>query len=436
MHVYFSGIGGTGIGPLAMIASQAGYTVSGSDKQDSQYIQYLREHGINDIHIGQTTDNIQQTHRTNPIDWFVYSSAIEKENNQHPELLFVKDNSIKHSKRDEFINQIINNANLKLLAVAGTHGKTTTTAMLTYLIKNINEPISYSIGAKISFGDMGHFDPTSNFFALEADEFDRNFLSFNPFAAIISGISYDHHEIYPTQEDYNQAFVQFLSQSQNKFIWQADFDRLNVEADESFVILDNNNHELQHITLPGLVNKQNALLVATAVSRIFNKPLSELIDIINDFPGVSRRMEKLSHNLYTDYAHTTDKIVGALGIAKEIANANHQKLVIIYEPLTNRRMHHTIDEHHQIFDQVDKLYWVPSYLAREDPNQQILTPSELIQHLSEQAKPKAEPAELNQQLADKIQSHTASNDLVVALSGGGGHSLDEWLRQQFTKPKS
>ena len=91
MHIYFSGIGGAGIGPLALIASESGYTVSGSDKQDSQYIDYLREHGITNIHIGQTKEIIQKVHEETPIDWFVYTSALPLENPNAPELLFCKE---------------------------------------------------------------------------------------------------------------------------------------------------------------------------------------------------------------------------------------------------------------------------------------------------------------------------------------------------------
>ena len=87
MHIYFSGIGGTAIGPLALIAKQAGYEVSGSDKQDSQYIEYLRKHGIADIHIGQSQMQITAVHEAKPIDWFVYTSALPLENPDAPELL-------------------------------------------------------------------------------------------------------------------------------------------------------------------------------------------------------------------------------------------------------------------------------------------------------------------------------------------------------------
>src|SRR6266576_187566 len=126
MHIYFSGIGGAAIGPLALIAKEAGYDVSGSDAKDSQYIDYLKQHGITDINIGQTDGQINNTNIEKPIDWFVYTSAL---GNTHPELEFARRKGIKTSKRDELISEIIRQKNLKLVAIAGTQGKTTTTAM-------------------------------------------------------------------------------------------------------------------------------------------------------------------------------------------------------------------------------------------------------------------------------------------------------------------
>ncbi|MBA2279531.1 hypothetical protein H0V99_03795 [Candidatus Saccharibacteria bacterium] len=431
MHIFFSGIGGTGIGPLALIAKQAGLTVSGSDKQDSQYIQYLKKHGIEDIYIGQSREAIENYHNVKPIDWYVYSSAIQKENPDHPELLFVTEKNIKNSKRDTLLNYIIEDKQLKLIAVAGTHGKTTTTAMMIWLMKSLGLPLSYSVGAKIDFGDMGHYDTRSEYFVLECDEFDRNFLSFKPYMALISGIGYDHHEIYPTIQAYREAFREFLGKSAWRFLWQSDMDQLTLDLDSSYIPLDDKSPELQKLHLYGSVNRRNAWLVIQAANNITKEPVERLIGIMNRFPGVSRRMEPIKKRLFTDYAHTPDKIKGAVEIGLEIAREQGRDLVVVYEPLTNRRMHHTREEHRDIFNGVSKLYWVPSYLAREDPALPVLTPTELITNLSPELQAIAEPAELNSQLKKAIKHHRRHN-IVVCLSGGGGGSLDEWLRKEFS----
>lgn len=428
MHVFFSGIGGTAIGPLALIAQQAGFEVSGSDEKDSQYIDYLKKRGISAVHIGQTTAKILEVHQRKPIDWFVHSSAVPSDS---PELAFARQNEIKISKRDEFLNKVLTEKNLKLIAVAGTHGKTTTTAMAVWLFKELGVPISYSVGAKISFGDMGAYDEKSEYFVYECDEFDRNFLAFHPHMALISGLSWDHHEIFPTQENYNQAFRQFLDQSEWKILWQNDSDLLGLSPGDHSSILNEQDPRIGQIKLTGEYNRRDAWLVAQGVYELTKEPLTKLLDLLSNFPGLSRRFEKIIDGLYTDYAHTPEKIIGAMSVAKETASPAGQKIVVVYEPLTNRRMHYTRDLHKDIFDGASAIYWVPSYLAREDPDQPVLSPEELIKSLNPDLQQKAHPMKLDEHLKETIQKHLDSGDLVLALSGGGGNSLDEWLRKTF-----
>lgn len=425
MHIFFSGIGGTGIGPLALIAKQAGYQVSGSDKQHSAYIDYLEKQGVKNVHVGQTLEAIELVHRQKPIDWFVYSSALPKENPNHPELVFCRENNIKTSKRDELLNEILSQKHLKLLAVAGTHGKTTTTAMLIWLLQQAGVPVSYSVGAKTNFSEMGQYQSASEYFVYECDEYDHNFLAFHPYLSIITGIAYDHADVYPTLEGYQQAFRDFINQSGWKIIWQSDADKLSLNPDDSFLILDDGTSELSQFSLSGIVNRQNAWQVVQAVHKLTNKPVNELVADMNRFPGVSRRFEQIKPNIYSDYAHTPEKIRGAIGTALE-TNPN---VIVVYEGLHNRRQHFIKDRFKDLFDGVKKLYWVPSYLAREDPNLPLLSPQELIEFLGNQEI--AEPAELNDALKQTIQRHADAGDLVLCLSAGGGDSLDEWLRKNF-----
>ncbi|HSW37797.1 MAG TPA: Mur ligase domain-containing protein [Candidatus Saccharimonadales bacterium] len=431
MHIYFSGIGGTAIGPLALIAKQAGFEVSGSDKQTSQYIEYLKKHGITNIHIGQDRQAIAVVHQKRPIDWFVYTSALPLENPDAPELAYCAEQGIKTSKRDEFLNHIFQTKGLKLLAIAGTHGKTTTTAMVIWLFKQLGMPFSYSVGAKIPFGDMGQFEPQSEYFVYEADEFDRNFLAYEPHISLITGVSWDHHEIFPTREDYQAAFREFIGQSQQVFLWQEDADYLAVEPGPVITSLDSSEIlDAKHkIKLVGLYNRLDAWLAVQAVHYVTKKPVEELLKHINRFPGLQRRMEQIIPGLYSDYAHTPEKIRGAMSVATEMAADAGRKVIVVYEPLTNRRQHYMLDDYKDCFAGAAKVYWLPSYLAREDPNQRIIPPEELISHLADPSI--AEPAERNDKLKQTIQKHLAAGDMVVGMAGGGGDSLDEWLRKEF-----
>lgn len=429
MHIYFSGIGGTAISSLALIAHEAGYEVSGSDARPSLYLDYLREHGVADTHMGVDADFIASVHAKKPIDWFVYGSAQPMDFPDHPEFEFCRRQGIKMSKRDEFLSRLIKDKGLKLIAIAGTHGKTTTTAMATWIFKNFGVPVSYSGGAKLSFGNLAEYNPQAEYFVYEADEYDRNFLSFYPEIALISGIDWDHPDIYPTREGYLAAFREFIDQSVKTFIWNDDAQELGLEASDSITPVDERDPEIERqIKLAGRVNRLDAWLVASGLGSALGKSQEEMIDSLNKFPGVSRRFEKLQDNLFTDSAHTPPKIRGALQMAHELAGDN---VVVVYEGLHNTRQHFIKDELKDLFNDVKELYVVPSYLARENPDLELLTPGKILDLLSDSVKEKAHPAQLDERLEQSIQSHMANGDLVLCLSAGGAGSLDEWLRRNL-----
>lgn len=414
--------------PLAEFAHQAGFKVSGSDLKPSHHIDYLKSIGITDISIGQSASDISRVHADNPIDWLVASSAVGFGGSMHPEIEFARNNGIRVSKRDELIQDLLEKLNLKMLAVAGTHGKTTTTSMLVYLSKKLNQPISYMLAAETDFAHQAEYISDSELLIYEADEFDRNFLSFSPQISVISGIAWDHHEIYPTETDYFAAFHDFISQSQTTFIWDDDWSRLAAHQAglDGVNIVNSDSPELDSIALFGKYNRRDALIASKAFSRASGRKLEECLTAINGFPGLSRRMERLAENVYTDYAHTPEKITAALSVAREMTD---KKIVVIYEPLTNRRQKYIKESYKDCFNGVSHIYWVPSYLARENPAEPILSPEELISYLGNPAI--AEPARMDERLLTRIKQHAAKGDMVIAFSGGGAQSLDEWLRRNF-----
>ena len=272
---------------------------------------------------------------------------------------------------------------------------------------------------------MGQLTKASEYFIYEADEYDRKFLSFEPYLSLISGVSWDHHEIYPTREEYISAFNDFINQSRKTIIWQSDAEYLNADGD-NLIVQDDDTLEINDIKLKGLYNRRDAWLAVAAVHELIDVPITELISHINQFKGLSRRMEEIYPGLYTDYAHTPEKIKGAISAASEMAEENGQKLVVIYEPLTNRRQIHMIDDYKDCFNGAIKVYWLPSYLAREDPKDPILSPEQLISHLT--SPEIVEPAQRDEGLLNVIRQQLGRGNMVVAMAGGGGGSLDEWLR--------
>ena len=285
-------------------------------------------------------------------------------------------------------------------------------------------PVSYSVGAKISFGDMGEYTPDSEYFVYECDEYDRNFLEFTPYLGIITGIDWDHPDIYPTRDDYNKAFNDFISQSDATVMWDTDFDRLSLQPSNKILALDT--ADISGVNLAGEVNRQDAWLIIQAVHELTQTDISVLVEHMNKFNGVSRRFEAIVPRLYTDYAHTPKKIEGALQLAHEVAGDN---VVVVYEGLHNTRQHFIKDDLAHLFDSVKKLYVVPSYLAREDESLALLSPQDIIDLTSKPDKGVA--SQCNDDLKQSIKQHIDAGDLVLCLTAGGGNSLDEWLRKEF-----
>lgn len=414
MNIYFSGIGGVGIGPLAEIAYDAGYQVFGSDIEETLMVRELSAKGIK-INIGQDGEYLKACHNDSPIDRFVYTSALPAD---HPELVMARNLGIHTSKRDELLADIIRAKNLKLIAIAGTHGKTTTTGMTIWAFNQLNIPVSYSVGTTLTFGPSGKFDPASEYFVYECDEFDRNFLNFSPFVAIITSVDYDHPDTYPTRDNYLAAFHDFASQSRNVITW----DNQNPQIYDGLnnVILFRSDETNQNIHLAGEHNRRNATLVEKMFESI---GVSQNIDdILSSFPGTNRRFEKLAENLYTDYGHHPVEIAATLQMARELSD----HVTLVYQPHQNIRQHEVRNEYGEQFNLAEEIYWLPTYLAREDPNLEVLTPEQLTEKIPN--KSSVHFAEMNQELWNNIQNARNRGNLVLIMGAG---RVDGWVRNQL-----
>lgn len=416
MNIYFSGIGGVGLGPLAEIAFDAGYGVCGSDAAESLITRQLRERGI-PLVTGQDGSYLRACHEEKPLDLLVYTSSLPLD---HPELVLARELGIKTAKRDELLARIIKEKDLKLIAVAGTHGKTTTTGMLVWAIKQLGIPVSYSVGTTLSFGPSGKYDPASRYFVYECDEFDRNFLHFSPYLSLITSVDYDHPDTYPTESDYLEAFRQFIGQSDHTIMWQSG-NRLVEAAGERIWQLGDD--EVMKITLAGEHNRRNASLVVKAIEYIKLGSSDEIMGILSNFPGTDRRFERLADNLYSDYGHHPVEIAATLQLARELS----ERIVLVYQPHQNVRQHEIRDLYTDCFVLADEVIWLPTYLSRENPALPILNPPELAENVTN--KQVVSFAELNKELWQNIQQHRAAGTLVLCMGAG---SIDGWLRAQLS----
>ncbi len=412
MNIFFSGIGGVGIGPLALVALDSGFGVIGSDISTSSMTDELSSRGVQ-IEIGQTDDFLRACHNQKPIDWFVHTSALS---DSHPELTAARELGIKTAKRDELLARILQEKNLKLIACAGTHGKTTTTGMVVWALQQLGVPVSYSIGTSISFGPSGRYDPASEYFVYECDEFDNNFLTFHPYISIISSLGYDHPDTFPTEADYRKAFEQFASQSEMTISWQDQAGEM-LAAHPNAKLLST---EPSNITLAGAHNRRNAALVLETIKQLAIG--GDALTAINSFPGTSRRFEKLADNLYSDYGHHPTEIAATLQMARELSD----DVVLVYQPHQNVRQHEIKNQYSSQFELAEKVYWLPTYLSREDSSLPILNPEELIQNITN--KSSVQVADLDESLWKNIQIARQEGKLVIAMGAG---SIDSWLRQQI-----
>ncbi|MGB9585959.1 MAG: UDP-N-acetylmuramate--L-alanine ligase, partial [Anaerolineales bacterium] len=198
-HVHFIGIGGTGLSAIARILHERGYIVSGSDRAHSALVQELLDLGIA-VTIGHRAENIRGANLV------IRSSAIPDTN---IEVAAAKQQGIPVWKRFDFLNELT--ANLKTIAIAGTHGKTTTTAMCAWVLTRMGYDPTYIIGGtSVDLKTNAHAGK-GEYFVIEADEYDGMFLGLNPYAAIITNVEHDHPDCYPTQASFEEGFVRFAN---------------------------------------------------------------------------------------------------------------------------------------------------------------------------------------------------------------------------------
>jgi UDP-N-acetylmuramate--alanine ligase len=432
MHIYFIGAGGAGISALANIALDLGYQVSGSDSQMSQNIKDLSKRGAR-ISTSQSGKELSVIHENDAIDWVVYSSSISPDSS---ELLYAKEQNIKSTKRDFFINFLLKKFDLKLIAVCGTHGKTTTTAMLAWLFRSFDIPACHIIGSNMSWARSGEYNKGAKYLILEADEYDRHFLAYQSLTSILTTLDHDHFDTYPTAKEYLEAFHTFLAkQSKKVFGFSQDLKKLGIDFWEG-AKRDSNKFTLlkrefggrladyDGFNLPGLHNRQNAALAASLFSKVI-KPGLESVALeaaLSEFPGTQRRLEKLAPGVYSDYAHHPVEIKATVQAVTEIAD----KIAVIYQPHQNARQIEIAKDYEMSFEGANEIFWLPTYLTRENPEQEVLSPDYFVKNIVLGAK--AQSADLDEILISKLQDLKRHKYTLLFLGAG---SIDAWLRENL-----
>lgn len=381
--IHFIGIGGISMSALATYLHLQGYSVQGSDIAQNNETIKLNNLGIK-IFVGHNAINLQN------VDVCVYSGAIDKSN---VELSYALNHSIPTIERSELLGIIAKDFS-NTIAVAGTHGKTTTTAMLAQIFIDANLSPTVHIGGNFDYIKGNFLYGKKKYFITEACEYRRSFLALHPQYSIINNVELDHTDCYKDITNMYDAFYKFVEQTQNavfinyndpfyKLIKNNDkviSYGLSSKADYCATNLRQNKNkytfDILHcgeyigtikLNIAGKYNAVNAL-ASVSVSHYLGIPIQTIKQSLYNFKNVDRRFEfikKLNNSdIYRDYAHHPTEIKNLLNNVKHL---KYDKIICFFQPHTYSRTKGLFNEFLTSFDSCDKLYLLPTYPAREFP---------------------------------------------------------------------
>ena len=390
IRVHFIGIGGISMSGLAEILLNAGFTVSGSDRASSPLTQKLEGEGVK-VYYGQRAENITQD-----IQLVVYSAAIKEDN---PEYAQAKSSDVPMLTRAQLLGQIMKNYKTSI-AVSGTHGKTTTTSMITSILLTADADPTVSVGGMLPMIGGNIRIGNSDCFLTEACEYTNSFLSFFPTVAVILNIEEDHLDFFKDIDDIRNSFAKFanLLPEDGLLVIDADIDDIdgitgNVkcpvvtvsehsEADytadsvtyddmgcASFdVIKDGSVYTKVKLSIPGKHNISNALAAIAVCDRI-GISAEDIVKGLNDYDGVERRFQYKGSiggvTIIDDYAHHPTEIAATLSAAE---NYKHEKLWLVFQPHTYTRTKALFDDFVKVLSRAENVVLADIYAAREKDN--------------------------------------------------------------------
>lgn len=383
--VHFIGIGGISMSGLAAVLLNNGFKVSGSDSKESKITNSLKEKGA-EIYIGHKRENLQN------VDLVVYTAAIPNDN---PEILEAKENNIHLMDRAEFLGLIMKGHKYNV-AVAGTHGKTTSTSMITNITLKGNLDPTILVGGELDIIGGNYRIGSSDYFVTEACEYKESFLKFYPYVGIILNIDADHLDYYRDLNHIIETFKKFSTlipedgyligyngdKNVRGILEEAKCNTLSYGLEDADVIAKNiefNNKGCATFTvnkkgedlftvslnMPGTHNILNALSTI-CVGLIFNIPFEKIAEGLNECKGAHKRFEYKGEidgiTIIDDYAHHPVEIQATLNTAKKIP---HGKTYCVFQPHTYTRTKTLFDEFTTAFKDSDELILMDIYAARE-----------------------------------------------------------------------
>ena len=363
MHIHFVGIGGIGMSALARLYRARGEEVTGSDASDSPLLEALRDEGMG-VFVGHSAFQV-----STDVEVVIYSEAISLDN---PELESARERGIPMKTYFEALGEITEE--FKTIAVAGTHGKTTTTALIARLLMQSYRDPTVVIGTQMHELEGKNMRlGGGEWMVVEACEYRRSFLHLAPTMVVLTNIELDHLDYYKNFEDYLDAFKEFVSMIPEDGVLIGNGDDPNVrDVAESarceVVFFDGDSPDLNKLKLkvPGHHNRMNALAAFT-VGLVIGGEEEAMLSALNSFTGTWRRFEFKGHfngaDVYDDYAHHPTEIRATLQAARE--KYPDHRLVAVFQPHQHSRTKHFLEEFAQAFDGADEVVIPNIYKVRD-----------------------------------------------------------------------
>lgn len=355
---YFIGIGGIGMSALAQLYTDHGAYVTGSDKEESPTTQLLRSKGV-DIILGQRAENVPEG-----IDLVVYTEAIAEDN---PERVRAKQLGIKTISYFAALGEV--SKGMRTIAVAGTHGKTTTTGMLAHILHQAQVSPTAIVGSIVRDFGSNYLSGTSDVFVVEACEYKRDFLTLTPEILVVTNIEFDHSDYYRDLADVQEAFKTLIHQTKGMIVTDASHPNIAPLLEGvSVPVIDYTKEPAFDLSLLGEFNQMNARAAASAAKSVISTLSHEVIaQSLKGFVGAWRRFEykgKTAHgaDVYDDYAHHPTAVHKTLAEARRKSKG---KIFVAFHPHLFSRTRDFFEAFASSFGAADEVFLAPIYPARE-----------------------------------------------------------------------
>ncbi len=434
-HIHMVGIGGIGMSALARLLLALGYRVTGSDINSGRLIGELRDHGI-DVHVGHRAGNIGEA------DCLVVSSSIKTEN---PEILAAKAMEVPIIHRGEMLAVLMDAQ--RGIAISGTHGKSTTTAMLAYILEDATwDPTAY-IGAIVPKYNSNAKTGYGDWFVCEADESDESFLKLNPEIAVITNIDADHMDHYKERSRQLVSFRKFLEKLPSKGFGvisaddsgvaelgglfgkplvtfgidnPADCMARNISDNDFSVSFDLiwRGETLGRITMgaPGRYNVENAI-AAAAVAFALGIEFNHIQAGLKEYRGISRRFEVHKNNgfmVVDDYAHHPTEVKAALSAARA---STDRRIIAVFQPHRYTRTHFLHEEYGRAFDDADIVLVTDIYSAGEKPIENVSS-GLVVDSINRNSGVRVTEVGNLDRAIDWLKTEVRPGDIIITLGAG------------------